>query len=133
MKLSSNLTGSLKELADQGPIISAAVTSFAAEQPDLYKTVIEKIGTADKPGIRPTVSEAKDPASCKYTEEGTMIHEVMQRIATADRRVKALSDLEVTLTTADKAAMIESAKTNPKAAGLKMLELEFPDKVKVFA
>jgi hypothetical protein len=57
---------------------------------------------ADKPGIRPTVMEAKDPKACKYTEEGTMLHEMMQRVAASDRRMKLINELEMTLTAADK-------------------------------
>ena len=47
------------------------------------------ISQADAPGIKATVSEAKDPKACKYTEEGTMVHDMMKRVATADRRLKS--------------------------------------------
>ena len=55
-----------------------------------------------------TVAEAKDPKACKYTEEGTLLHEMMQRVYKSDRRMAAIAELEVTLTPKDKAA-IEAA------------------------
>ena len=42
---------------------------------------------------------------CKYTEEGTLIHEMMQKVYKSDRRMAALADLEITLTAADKASI----------------------------
>jgi hypothetical protein len=58
---------------------------------------------------------ARDPKACKYTEEGTLLHEMMQRVYKSDRRMAALGDLEVTLTAADKAAIsasLEGAKVS---------------------
>ena len=51
---------------------------------------------------------AKDPKACKYTEEGTMVHEMMQRVAAADRRMKVIGDLEISLSAADKEAIKSS-------------------------
>ena len=63
---------------------------------------------ADKPGIIATVGEARDPKACKYTEEGTLLHEMMQRVYKSDRRMGFLSELEVTLTAADKASITDA-------------------------
>jgi len=113
MKLAPSLPGSLKEIAEQGPSISAELTAFATERPELYQSVLAAIKEADLPGIKPTVLAAKDPSACKYTEEGTMVHDLMKRVAVADRRLSLITDLEVTLTAADKemikATMAEKA------------------------
>ena len=123
--------------------ISAELSKFASERPELYKAVLAAMeevlacpgrpcgpwpmdgrrcripcapsmhdvpelvlcAQADKPGITPTVAVAKDPKACKYTEEGTMLHEMMQRVAAADRRMKVISDLEISLSAADKEAI----------------------------
>jgi hypothetical protein len=132
-KLAPSLPEGLKEIADAGASISADLSKFASERPDLYKAVIAKIGEADKPAIRATVAEAKDPKACKYTEEGTMVHEMMQRIAISDRRMKAIADLEVTLTAADKEAIKSAQLAKAKELGFdaSMLSNDFPDKMKL--
>ena len=92
--------------------------AFAKDRPELYKAVLAAIAEADKPGIQATVSEAKAPSSCKYTEEGTMVHELMHNIAKADRRMRAVSALEVTLTAADKEALKQAQLTKAAELGL---------------
>ena len=91
--------------------------AFAKDRPELYKAVLAAIAEADKPGIQATVSEAKAPSSCKYTEEGTMVHELMQNIAKADRRMRAVSALEVTLTAADKEALSRRSSRRRRSSG----------------
>ena len=39
-----------------------------------------------------------------------MVHEMMQRVAVSDRRMKLISELEYTLTAADKEALKSAAK-----------------------
>jgi hypothetical protein len=113
MKLAPSLPDSLKEIAEQGPSISAELSAFAKERPELYQSVLAAIKEADLPGIKPTVLVAKDPSTCKYTEEGTMVHDLMKRVAVGDRRVKLINEIEYTLTAADKdsikATMAEKA------------------------
>jgi hypothetical protein len=112
-KLAPSLPDSLREIAEQGPGITAELTAFAKERPELYQSVLSAIKEADLPGIKPTVLVAKDPSACKYTEEGTMVHDMMKRVAKADRRVKLINEIEYTLTAADKeeikATMAEKA------------------------
>ena len=85
-----------------------------------------------------TVAEAKDPKACKYTEEGTMLHEMMQRVYQSDRRMRALSDLEVTISAADKEAIKASitAKATEKGHDAKSAadlasKISVPDKMSV--
>ena len=95
-KLAATLPDDLKGMALAGGEITANLTKFASERPELYKTVIAKIAEADKPKIVATVSEAKDPKACKYTEEGTLLHEMMQRVYKSDRRMAALAERDST-------------------------------------
>merc|ERR1712154_248542 len=78
-KLAPSLPAGLKEVAESGAEISSELSRFATERPELYKAVLAAIAEADKPGIKATVATAKDPKACKYTEEGTMVHDLMQR------------------------------------------------------
>lgn len=137
-KLSATLPDGLKEIATAGSQIHSDLVAFSKERPELYKAVLAKIAEADKPGIVATVGEAKDPKACKYTEEGTLLHEMMQRVYKSDRRMAALADLEVTLTPADKASLSSalSAKVAEKgldaAAAKKILsKIEIPDTMSV--
>ena len=81
------------------------------------------ISQADAPGIKATVSEAKDPKACKYTEEGTLLHEMMQRVYKSDRRMAALADLEVTLSAADKAGIEATLKEKGAEKGFSAAEI----------
>jgi len=130
-KLAASLPASLKEITDHGAEATADITKFATEQPELYKTVLAAISEADKAGIAPTVAVAKDPKACKYTEEGTMMHEMLQRVAASDRRMKIISNLEVTLSASEKEAL--KAQTLPKAEelGLSAVDIVIPNKMKL--
>jgi len=132
-KMAATLPAGLKEIAESGTGISAELHKFASERPELFKEVLAKIAEADKPGVRATVAVAKDPSACKYTEEGTMVHDMMMRVAAADRRMKLVSELEVTLTAADKEAIKQAQLA--KAAELKMdpkfLDLDIPSTMKL--
>jgi hypothetical protein len=90
--------------------VAADIKAKYAADPELYKLMEAKIAEADKPGVRATVAAPKAPHSCKYTEEGTLAYYLMQHIAKVDRRMVALSEIEVTLTGADKAKWAEDAK-----------------------
>ena len=115
--LAAKLPAGLKEIAEQGTSITAELSKFASERPELYKAVLAAIEEADKPGISPTVAVAKDPKACKYTEEGTMVHEMMQRVAAADRRMKVIGSLEVSLTAASAGTTAAAAGAPPSADG----------------
>ena len=132
-KLAPSLPDGLKEIAEAGTSISEQLSKFAAERPELYKQVVAKIQEADKPGIRATVGEAKDPKACKYTEEGTMVHEMMQRVALSDRRMAEIVQLEVTLSPADKEAIkqAELAKAKEMGYDASLLSGETPSKMKL--
>lgn len=130
-KLAPSLPAALKEITDHGAEVTADIAKFATDQPEIYKTVLAAIAEADKSGITPTVAVAKDPKACKYTEEGTMMHEMLQRVAASDRRMKAISQLEVTLTAAEKESL--KAATLPKAEelGFAAADIVIPDKMKL--
>lgn len=90
-----------------------------------------KIVEADEPRVSATVDAPKDPFSCKYTEEGTMVHDLMLNVAHSQRRMRALAGLEVNLTSADKAALTA---TMAKAAAEKNIPVapgELPTSVKL--
>ena len=82
-----------------------------------------RLSQADKPGIVATTAEARDPKTCKYTEEGTLIHEMMQRVYKSDRRMAALGSLEVTLTAKDKAMIEETITAKATEKGLSAKEI----------
>jgi len=135
-KMEATLPEGLKEIAQRGPSITADLESFAKDRPELFKEVMAKIKEADAPGIMATVPAAKDPKACKYTEEGTMLHQLMQNVAKSDRRIKTMVDLEVTLTAADKDAIVQGALAKAAEAGLspeqlKGLDLSVPAKMKI--
>ena len=92
------------------PTLAAEIKAKVAADPELYKLMEAKIAEADKPGVRPTVSEPKPPHACKYTEEGTLAYYLMEHIAKVDRRMVALSDIGLTLSAADKAKWAEDVK-----------------------
>ena len=75
-----------------------------------------------------TVATAKDPKACKYTEEGTLVHEMMQRVYKSDRRMAALADLEVPLSPADKEAILSTIKAKAAEKGIDAasLKIELP-------
>lgn len=104
-KLQSTLPDALKPIAESVPGIAATMKAEYDAAPDLYKMVEAKISEADVPGVRATVDVPKAPHSCKYTEEGTAAHFLMQRIAKVDRRMKSVSEIEITLSAADKAQL----------------------------
>jgi hypothetical protein len=76
---------------------------------------------------------AKDPKACKYTLEGTMLHDLMQNVAKVDRRMKVVGELEVTLTAADKAAIKASQAAMAADMGIEasMISGGIPDKMKL--
>ena len=117
-KLSKTLPDGLKEIAQSGTQIHADLKKFASDRPELFKAVVAKIAEADKPGIVATTPEPRDPKACKYTEEGTLLHEMMQRVYTSDRRMAALSSLEVTLTAADKESIKSAITTKATEKGM---------------
>jgi ribosomal protein L23 len=130
--LAPSLPAGLKEIAEQGASISEELSKFASERPELYKSVLDAIAKADKPGITATVAVAKDPKACKYTLEGTMLHDLMQNVAKVDRRMKEVGELEVTLTAADKAAIKEAVEALFKVKVTKVNTLTQKGKVKRF-
>merc|ERR1719271_742726 len=97
-KLAATLPDGLKEIATSGTEIQASIAGFASSRPELYKAVLGAIAEADKPGVVATVATARDPKACKYTEEGTMVHEMMKKVYMSDRRMAAIAELDVTLT-----------------------------------
>lgn len=128
------LAPSLCALSQKG--ITAEIEQFAKERPEQYKAVMATIAEADKPEIRATVAEAKPPSSIKYTIEGTMLHDMMSSVAVSDRRMRAIAELEWTLTAEDKAAMKKAQVDKAAEMGLDpatMKDFEIPDKIKVGA
>jgi len=135
-KLATTLPDAFKPIAAEGPIIAAEIKAVYAAQPELMKAVEAKIAEADKPGVRATVAAAKAPNACKYTEEGTLVHSMMQQVAVAERRMEALAELEYTLTASDKEGLVKAYAA--KAAEMGESDLKFsisdtPDKIKLGA
>ena len=129
--LAAKLPDGLKEIATSGAEIHADLTDFATKRPELFKAVLAKIEAADKPGIVATAAAARNPTTCKYTEEGTLLHEMMARVYKSDRRMAALADLEVTLTAGDKKMIEDSILAKAAEKGLKAPKFDFPDKIEV--
>lgn len=132
-KMAPNMPDGLKGIASQGASISADLEGFAKERPELYASIMAKFAEADAPGVRATTDEAKDPFSCKYTEEGTMVHDLMQNVAKSQRRMRALGDFEITLSASDKAALTAEMTKAAAEKGLKLPAGEAaPDSMKLF-
>ena len=95
------------------------------------RPAIDPIGSF--PELLKRYEEAKDPKACKYTEEGTMVHEMMQRVALSDRRMAEIVQLEVTLSPADKEAIkqAELAKAKEMGYDASLLSGETPSKMKL--
>ena len=85
--------------------------SFAAAQPELLKSII---GRVEKDplctGVVPTVAAARDPSQCKYTVEGTLVHDIMTNVKLLERReASAYDGLEYKLTEAEKKSIITNS------------------------
>ena len=60
-----------------------------------------------------------------------MVHDLMARIAKSDRRMKLISEMEVTLTAADKASLQAAASAKAAEMGVDSIKFEVPDKMKI--
>ena len=85
--------------------------AFAAAQPELLKSII---GRVEKDplctGVVPTVAVARDPSQCKYTVEGTLVHDIMTNVKLLERREASTYDgLEYKLTEAEKKSIITNS------------------------
>ena len=85
--------------------------AFAAAQPELLKSII---GRVEKDplctGVVPTVAAARDPSQCKYTVEGTLVHDIMTNVKLLERReASAYDGLEYKLTEAEKKSIITNS------------------------
>ena len=71
-----------------------------------------------------------DPSGIKYTVEGTMAYDLMQIVSKADRRMRLISDLEVTLSAADKEALKKMLTEKAVETGVdpKAVDMSVPDK-----
>lgn len=104
-KLMPFLPESLKKLAEFQTTERARMEDFAARQPELMAELCaRKEANPTVAGIVATTVEPKDPALCKYTVEGTVVHDVMSKLAMMERAKETMYDgLYITLTPADKA------------------------------
>lgn len=96
---------------------SEAFKSAAEKFPELTETMVLKIEEADAPGIRATVTAPKDPVLCKYTEEGTLVHELIKSSEKMARREMYVAPFEYAMPEADIAA--EMARIEKEMAGVK--------------
>ena len=62
-----------------------------------------------------------------------MVHDMMQMVFKSDRRMSALSELEVTLSAADKEALKAAALAKAAETGVDpaQIDMNFPDKMKL--
>merc|ERR1712086_1016250 len=61
-------------------------------------------------GVVPTVAAARDPSQCKYTVEGTLVHDIMTNVKLLERReASAYDGLEYKLTEAEKKSIITNS------------------------
>jgi hypothetical protein len=83
--------------------------------------------TCWNPRLTPT---SADPNACKYTVEGTMGYDLMRIVSKADRRMRLVSELEVTLTAADKDAIKKMLTDKAIEGGVdpKAVDMSVPDK-----
>jgi len=104
-KLMPFLPESLKKLAEFQTWELTRMEDFAARQPELLAELCaRKEANPTVSGIVATTVEPRDPALCKYTVEGSVVHDVMGRLATMERAKATMYDgLFITLTPADKA------------------------------
>jgi len=121
-----HLPENLKPIAAQGASIVSQLEQFKKEQPEFYKTVESMIVEADKPGIRATVTEARDPSTIKYTEEGTMVHDLMQSVAKTERRMQHISGLEYKLSASDKSLLTEMTAALAAEKGMESSDVNVP-------
>ena len=104
-KLLPFLPESLKKLAEFQTWERARMEDFAARQPELLAELCaRKEANPTVAGIVATAAAPRDPAACKYTVEGTVVHDVMSKLAMMERAKETMYDgLYITLTPADKA------------------------------
>ena len=122
-KMAATMPEELAPIAAQGTTIVSEIESFMKLYPELTKDIIAKCDEADKPGIRATTVEAKDPAKCKYTVEGTMVHTIMQGIGRTDRRMAAVGELSIPVSAEMKASrqkIYDEAMAEVKGSDLKL-------------
>jgi len=111
LALTPHLAESLKPIAAQATKVRETYESFAAAQPELLKSII---GRVEKDplctGVVPTVAAARDPSQCKYTVEGTLVHDIMTNVKLLERReASAYDGLEYKLTEAEKKSIITNS------------------------
>jgi len=111
LALTPHLAESLKPIAAQATKVRETYEAFAAAQPELLKSII---GRVEKDplctGVVPTVAVARDPSQCKYTVEGTLVHDIMTNVKLLERReASAYDGLEYKLTEAEKKSIITNS------------------------
>mmetsp|Transcript_19377 Transcript_19377/g.58486 ORF Transcript_19377/g.58486 Transcript_19377/m.58486 type:complete len:198 (+) Transcript_19377:1747-2340(+) len=111
LKLAPHLAESLKPLAAHATKIRETYESFAASQPELLKQIVARVEKDPLcTGVVPTVSAPRDPKLCKYTVEGTLVHEIMNNVKLLERREKTMYDgLEYKLTDKEKKEIIANS------------------------
>jgi len=120
VKMAATLPDDLKPIVSGAADTSAEIESFIKANPELVELVLAKAAEVEKPGIVATVAAPKDPGMCKYTEEGTMAHTLMQSIAKTDRAMAALAGEQIKTPAAIKAAfggIAAKFEADVKAAG----------------
>eukprot|EP00316_Scyphosphaera_apsteinii_P016478 CAMPEP_0119310574 /NCGR_PEP_ID=MMETSP1333-20130426/19647_1 /TAXON_ID=418940 /ORGANISM="Scyphosphaera apsteinii, Strain RCC1455" /LENGTH=190 /DNA_ID=CAMNT_0007314789 /DNA_START=50 /DNA_END=622 /DNA_ORIENTATION=+ len=98
---------SLKPLFSQAEKMREKMETFSEQQPELLAEMIKrKEANPLATGIVATVPTARDPKTCKYTLEGTLVHTLMKDVYYQERLEKLTYDgLEVVLSPAHKAAI----------------------------
>jgi len=85
-ELAPHLPESLKFFADEAKSMREKFEDFADRQPALVAEISKrKAANPDASGIIATTEESRDPATCKYTKEGTSAHNLMSKLFLYER------------------------------------------------
>ena len=79
----------------------AKLADLGKSNPQLVADMKAKLASMESK-IVPTVTEARDPKNCSYTEEGSVAHDLLKETLKMERIAAHMADLEVKLSAADK-------------------------------
>jgi hypothetical protein len=111
-KYADVLPESVKPLVAEGLEAEASVSKFAADNPEMYKLVVDKIAASDAAAGSASVSD----------EDGGLAKDMGRIAAIIDRRSEALKGVEYKLTAAEKAEWEAMYVKAAEAKGLKIGE-----------
>merc|ERR1712032_1438110 len=104
--LAPHLAESLKPLASTMTSFVSDIEKFAVKYPEATEEYLKKkLANPLAAGIVATTEEPRDPSTCKYTTEGSIVHDFVKEIYQCEReKVLMMDGVEVTLAPDDYAA-----------------------------